>query len=65
MKQTLTGRIVDIAQMRRSLGYRRTHDLMRPEFSGINHKSVYRRYRVADLSGRRAAPTPNRDEKLR
>lgn len=65
MNQTLTGRIVDIAHMRRRLGYRRTRDLMRPEFSGINHKRVYRRYRVADLSGRHAAPTPNRDAELR
>ena len=53
MNQTLTARIVEIAHVRRRFGYRRIHDLLRPEFPGINHKRVYRLYRVADLAVRK------------
>ena len=36
----LTGKIVAIPQARRHFGYRRIHDLLRPEFPGVNHKRV-------------------------
>ena len=49
----LSTRIVEIAHERRRFGYRRIHDLLRPEFSGINHKRVYRLYREAKLAVRR------------
>ena len=42
--------IVDIAQARRRFGYRRIHDLLRPEFSDVNHKRVYRLYSIAKLA---------------
>ena len=51
--QALTTRIVEIAHERRRFGYRRIHDLLRPEFSGVNHKRVYRLYREAKLAVRR------------
>ncbi len=53
MNETLCGRIVAIAHERRRFGYRRIHDLLRPEFPSINHKRVYRLYRVADLAVRK------------
>ena len=49
----MTTRIVEIAHERRRFGYRRIHDLLRPEFSGVNHKRVYRLYREAKLAVRR------------
>ena len=42
--QLLSAKIVEIAQVRRRFGYRRIHDLLRPEFPGVNHKWVYRLY---------------------
>ena len=33
----LAVRIVEIAQVRRRFGYRRIHDLLRPQFPGVNH----------------------------
>lgn len=36
LTQTLSERIVGIAHVRRRFGYRRIHDLLRPEFPGIN-----------------------------
>jgi len=51
--QALCGRIVEIAHQRRRFGYRRVHDLLRPEFPGVNHKRVYRLYRDANLAVRR------------
>ena len=51
--QALSARIVEIAHERRRFGYRRIHDLLRPEFSGVNHKRVYRLYRNANLAVRR------------
>ena len=34
--QALSARIVEIAHERRRFGYRRIHDLLRPQFGGIN-----------------------------
>jgi putative transposase len=51
--QQLSGRIVDIAHARRRFGYRRIHDLIRPEFPVVNHKRVYRLYKDANLAVRR------------
>ena len=53
MTRDLTGKIVEIAQARRRFGYRRIHDLLRPEFPGVNHKRVYRLYSQAGLAVRR------------
>ena len=56
--------------MRRLFGYRRIHDLLRPEFPGVNHKRVYRLYSPAQLAVRkrkkvrRAANDKFRDECL-
>ena len=51
--QALSAAIVDIAQARRRFGYRRIHDLLRPEFPPVNHKRVYRLYSAADLAVRK------------
>ena len=40
MTKDLSGKILEIAQVRRRFGYRRIHDLLRPEFPGVNHKRV-------------------------
>lgn len=45
--------IIELAQVRRRFGYRRLHDLLRPEFPDVNHKKVYRLYREANLAVRR------------
>lgn len=50
MTQDLTGKIVEIAQVRRRFGYRRIHDLLRPEFPGVNHKHVCRLYSQPNLA---------------
>jgi putative transposase len=42
MTQDLSDKIVEIAHVRRRFGYRRIHDLLRPEYPGVNHKRVYR-----------------------
>lgn len=39
--------------MRRRLGYRRIHDLLRLELAGVNHKRVVRPYRHANLPVRK------------
>jgi putative transposase len=49
----LSSKIVEIAQVRRRFGYRRIHDLLRPEFPGVNHKRVYRLYTKANLTMRK------------
>ena len=49
----LHGRIVEIAQVRRRFGYRRIHDLLRPEFPSVNHKRIYRLYSQANLAVRK------------
>jgi putative transposase len=46
----LSTAIIDIAQARRRFGYRRIHDLLRPEFPNVNHKRMYRLYSVAKLA---------------
>ena len=51
--QALSARIIELAQVRRRFGYRRLHDLLRPEFPTVNHKKVYRLYREANLAVRR------------
>ena len=51
--QLLSVKIVEIAQVRRRFGYRRIHDLLRPEFPGVNHKRVYRLYSQAQLAVRK------------
>ena len=51
--QRLSAKIVEIAQVRRRFGYRRIHDLLRPEFPGVNHKRVYRLYSQAQLAVRK------------
>ena len=51
--QQLSAKIVEIAQVRRRFGYRRIHDLLRPEFPGVNHKRVYRLYSQAQLAVRK------------
>ncbi|AWV05923.1 IS1477 transposase [Lysobacter maris] len=58
--QTLSARIIELAQLRRRFGYRRLHDLLRPEFPNVNHKKVYRLYREANLAvcRRRKAKRP-------
>ena len=51
--QALSARIIELAQVRRRFGYRRLHDLLRPEFPNVNHKKIYRLYREAKLAVRR------------
>lgn len=51
--QQLSAKIVEIAQVRRRFGYRRIHDLLRPQFPGVNHKRVYRLYSQAQLAVRK------------
>ncbi|ELY7133697.1 IS3 family transposase [Pseudomonas aeruginosa] len=51
--QALSARIIELAQVRRRFGYRRLHDLLRPEYPTVNHKKVYRLYREANLVVRR------------
>lgn len=53
MSNDLSGQIVEIAHARRRFGYRRIHDLLRPDFPGGNHKRVYRLYSEANLTVRR------------
>ena len=49
----LSSKIIEIAHVRRRFGYRRIHDLLRPQFPGVNHKRVYRLYSVANLAVRK------------
>ena len=53
MTRELTRKIVEIAQARRRFGYRRIHDMLRPELPGVNHKRVYRLYSEANLAVRK------------
>jgi putative transposase len=53
MTRDLSGKIVEIAHARRRFGYRRSHDMLRGEFPGVNHKRVYRLYSEANLAVRR------------
>lgn len=51
--ESLTARIIALAQERRRFGYRRIHALLRREGMLANHKRVYRLYRLADLGVRK------------
>ena len=53
----LSAAIIDIAQSRRRFGYRRIHDLLRPEFPDVNHKRVYRLYSAAKLAVKKRRKT--------
>jgi hypothetical protein len=53
----LGNKIVEIAHARRRFGYRRIHDLLRPEYPGVNHKRVYRLYSAANLALRKRKKT--------
>ena len=50
----LREQIVQTAHTRRRWGYRMIHDVLRPQYPGINHKRVYRIYTA---EGR--APSPS------
>ena len=47
-------KIIAIAHVHRRFGYRRIHDLLRPQLPSVNHKRVYRLYRQANLAVRRS-----------
>ena len=49
----LSAAIISIAHARRRFGYRRIHDLLRPEFPDVNHKRIYRLYSAANLAVRK------------
>ena len=49
--RALVERMTEIAQTRRRFGYRRIHDLLRPEFPSLNHKRLYRRPPVFSSTG--------------
>jgi len=53
MECELAARIVEIAHVRRRFGYRRIHDLLRPQFPGVNHKRIWRLYSAANLAVRK------------
>jgi putative transposase len=48
--QALSAAIIDLAHVRRRFGYRRLHDLLRPQYPGVNHKRIYRLYTEAKLT---------------
>ena len=47
-------KIIALAHGHRRFGYRRIHDLLRPQLPSVNHKRVYRLYRQANLAVRRS-----------
>lgn len=49
----LREQIVQTAHARRRWGYRMIHDVLRPQYPGINHKRVYRLYTAEGLSIRK------------
>ena len=49
----LSTRIVELAHERRRFGYRRIHDLLSLEGHRVNHKRVWRLYKLANLSVRK------------
>jgi putative transposase len=57
MNQALSAKIVEIAHVRRRFGYRRIHDMLRPEFARVNHKRILRLYQQANLSVRKRKRT--------
>jgi putative transposase len=55
--QALSERIVELAHERRRFGYRRIHDLLAREGLAVNHKRVWRLYRLNDLAVRKRRKT--------
>jgi putative transposase len=53
----LREQIVQTAHARRRWGYRMIHDVLRPQYPGINHKRVYRIYTAEGLSIRKRKKT--------
>ena len=53
----LREQIVQTAHARRRWGYRMIHDVLRPQYPGINHKRVYRLYTAEGLSIRKRKKT--------
>jgi len=51
--QELSARIVELAHLRRRFGYRRIHDLLAREGREVNHKRVWRLYKLNELSVRK------------
>ena len=51
--QDLSARIVELAHQRRRFGYRRIHDLLAREGHDVNHKRVWRLYKINGLSVRK------------
>lgn len=51
--QELSTRIVELAHERRRFGYRRIHDLLEREGHEVNHKRVWRLYKLNELSVRK------------
>ena len=49
----LRAQIIQTAHQRSRWGYRIIHDVLRPQYPGINHKRVYRIYTVEGLSIRK------------
>lgn len=54
---SLSARIVELAHERRRFGYRRIHDLLALEGWQVNHKRVWRLYKLANLSVRKRRKT--------
>ena len=61
----LRDQIVQTAHTRRRWGYRMIHDVLRPQYPGINHKRVYRLYSEQGLSLRHKRPKRNKAAQLR
>lgn len=53
----LREQIVQTVHQRRRWGYRMIHDVLRPQYPGINHKRVYRIYTAEGLSIRKRKKT--------
>ena len=51
--QELSAQIVELAHLRRRFGYRRIHDLLAREGHDVNHKRVWRLYKLNELSVRK------------
>jgi len=57
LNQELCAKIVQTAHERRRWGYRMIHDVLRPQYPGINHKRVYRLYSQEALAIRKRKKT--------
>ena len=53
LNSELREQIVQTAHQRRRWGYRMIHDVLRPQYPGINHKRIYRIYTAQGLSIRK------------